>query len=201
MNGGYTETMQKLIERLGELPGIGARSAERIAFHLLRASSEDAVALADTIRDLKTLTRHCSQCFNLTEQDPCEICADPRRDVSVICVVEQPKDLISIESTGSYRGVYHVLMGHLAPLEGIEPGDLTIGQLIARSGDENVKEIILATNPTMEGDGTALHIAQELASCNVSVTRLARGLPTGSQLEYANKSMLADALSGRRELS
>ncbi len=200
MSGGYTEAMERLIDRLGNLPGIGARSAERIAFHLLKASGEEALALADAIRDVKTRTKHCSVCFNLTESDPCEICSDPKRDQATVCVVEQPKDLINIESTGSYRGVYHVLMGHLAPLEGIEPEDLTISQLRQRVENGTVQEVILATNPTMEGDGTALHVAQVLADAKVNVTRLARGLPTGSQLEYANKSMLADALSGRRPL-
>ena len=196
----YTQTMERLIEQLGRLPGIGARSAERIAFHLLKTKAEDALALADAIRDLKTKTRHCSRCFNLTEQDPCSICADPRRDAKTVCVVEQPKDLLSIESTGMYQGAYHVLMGHLTPLEGIEPEDLTIDPLVKRVDNEGIQEIILATNPTMEGDGTALHIASVLARPGLKITRLARGLPSGSQLEYANKSILADAISGRQKL-
>ncbi|MCG3178212.1 MAG: Recombination protein RecR [Phycisphaerae bacterium] len=192
--------MQRLIERLGTLPGVGARSAERIAFHLLRAEPEEAMALARAISDLKTRTRHCTRCFNLTEQDPCGICTDDRRDQKTICVVEQPKDLISIESTGAYRGVYHVLMGHLSPLEGVEPEDLTIGDLVGRVKREQTAEVILATNPTMEGDGTALHITSLLSGTGVAITRLARGVPSGSQLEYANRSMLADALSGRQKL-
>jgi len=203
MSGGYTQAMARVIEQLGRLPGIGARSAERIAFHLLKAPSPEAMALAEAIGDLKTKTRSCSRCYNLTEQDPCSICSDPRRDQRIICVVEQPKDLISIESTGMYHGVYHVLMGHLAPLEGVEPTDLTIEQLLHRVENEGVREVILATNPTMEGDGTALHIASSLAamgSTDVKVTRLARGLPSGSQLEYANRSMLVDALSGRQKM-
>jgi len=197
---GYTQTMERLIEQLGRMPGIGPRSAERIAFHLLKASTEDALALADAIRDLKSKTRHCSRCFNLTEQDPCPICANPQRDARALCVVEQPKDLLNIESTGVFRGLYHVLMGHLSPLEGIEPDDLTVEQLIRRVENEAVEEIILATNPTMEGDGTALYVTSLLAGKPVKVTRLARGLPSGSQLEYANKSMLADAISGRQKM-
>ncbi len=200
MSGGHTPTMQRLIERLGELPGIGQRSAERIAFHLLDAEPEEALALADAIRDLKTQTRHCTVCWNLTEQDPCAVCADPRRNRRLVCVVEQPKDLVSIESTGTYQGVYHVLMGRLAPLEGVEPDRLTIEPLVRRVQNEQVEEVILATNPTMEGDGTALYIASLLAGLNVKVTRLARGLPSGSQLEYAGKSNLADALAGRQKM-
>ena len=198
---GYTQTMERLIEQLGKLPGIGARSAERIAFHLLKASTEDAMQLADAIRNLKERTRHCSRCFNLTEDDPCSICADQARDKTTVCVVEQPKDLMNIESTGTFRGVYHVLMGHLAPLEGIEPSDLTIDPLLRRIEAEGVREVILATNPTMEGDGTAMHIAALLAgNPQCKVTRLARGIPSGSQLEYANKSMLADAITGRQKM-
>lgn len=198
---GYTQAMERLIEQLGRLPGIGARSAERIAFHLLKAERDEAMALADAIRDLKTRTRHCSRCYNLTEQDPCAICSDASRDQKTICVVEQPKDLLSIESTGMYRGVYHVLMGHLSALEGIEPQDLTVAALVDRVLSEGVAEVILATNPTMEGDGTSLHIAGMLAMMpDVKVTRLARGLPSGSQLEYANRSILSEAISGRQKL-
>ena len=200
MSGGYTAAMERLIEQLARLPGIGARSAERIAFHLLKASGDEATALAGAIEALKTQTRQCSRCHNLTEADPCEICCDPRRDQRTLCVVEQPKDLISIESTGTYRGVYHVLMGQLNPLEGIGPDDLTLGALRERVRNEGTEEVILATNPTMEGDGTALHIASMLAESGVKLTRLARGLPSGSQLEYANKSMLADALQGRQRM-
>lgn len=198
---GYTQAMERLIRELGRLPGIGMRSAERIAFHLLKAETDDALALAEAIRDLKTKTRYCGRCYNLTEEDPCPICADPARDVRTICVVEQPRDLMNIEATGAFRGVYHVLMGHLSGLEGVEPGDLTIDRLIERIDRENIREVILATNPTLEGDGTSLHIASLLAGrSDVQVTRLARGLPSGSQLEYANKGMLADALSGRQKM-
>lgn len=193
--------MERLIAQLGRLPGIGARSAERIAFYLLKAETADALQLADAIRDLKQLTRHCKQCYNLAESELCPICSDASRDSGIVCVVEQPKDLINIESTGTFRGVYHVLMGHLSPLDEIEPSDLTIEQLVRRVENGTVREVILATNPTMEGDGTAMHVAARLAHLpNVQVTRLARGLPSGSQLEYANRSMLADAIAGRQKM-
>jgi recombination protein RecR len=214
-NPHYTESLRHLMEILARLPGVGSRSAERIAFHLLKNSREDALALADAIRAVKDQVRHCSRCFNLTESDPCSICADPSRDHAMICVVEQPKDLLQLESTGIFKGVYHVLLGRLAPLENIHPGDLTIPQLLERlKGGERgkgegespalptIREIILATNPTMEGDGTALHLQKELVTIapHVAITRLARGLPAGAQIEYSNKAILADALSGRTKV-
>src|SRR6185369_16424833 len=182
-NPAYTDSLKRLMQMLARLPGVGTRSAERMAFHLLKNSREDALALADAIRAVKDQIRHCSICFNLTEADPCSICADAARDHSVICVVEQPKDLLQLESTGVFRGVYHVLLGRLAALENIHPADQTIPQLLDRvrphDGSAPVKEIILATNPTMEGDGTALHLQQELSytSPGIQITRLARGLP------------------------
>lgn len=197
---GYSETIERLIEQFGKLPGIGARTAERLAFHILKSSDQQAEALAGAIRDVKTKIRPCRRCFNLTEHDICGICSDPRRDQSIICVVEQPKDLLAIESTGAHRGVYHVLMGHIAPLEGVEPEDLTIDALVARVEADGVKEVILATNPTVAGDGTSLHIASLLAPSGVKITRLARGLPTGGQIEYSNKSILTDALTQRRDV-
>jgi len=196
----YAETIEKLISELGKLPGIGARTAERLAFHILKAPDEEAFSLAESIRDVKTKIRPCRQCFNLTEQELCSICSDPRRDGSVLCVVEQPKDLLAIESTGAFRGVYHVLMGQIAPLEGVEPEDLTINALVERIKGGEVKEVILATNPTVTGDGTSLHIAGLLEPLGVNVTRLARGLPSGGQIEYANKSILTDALTQRRKM-
>ena len=206
-NPHYTESLRRLMDMLARLPGVGSRSAERMAFHLLKNSREDALALADAIRAVKDQVRHCSICFNLTEADPCSICADKSRDHGIICVVEQPKDLLQLESTGIYRGVYHVLLGRIAPLENIDPGDLTIPHLLERlqpsaSGaaqTEAVREIILATNPTMEGDGTALYLQQEInrVAPHVNVTRLARGLPAGAQIEYSNKAILADAINGR----
>jgi recombination protein RecR len=195
---GYGQTIETLIEQLGKLPGIGARTAERLAFHLLKASEDDAMALARAIRDVKTKIRPCSRCFNLAEEELCVICSDPNRDHGLIAVVEQPKDLLSLEATGAYRGVYHVLMGHIAPLDGVEAGDLTIDELLARVQAGGVREVILATNPTVAGDSTALHIHDQLEAMGVSVTRLARGLPTGGQIEYANRSILSDAINERR---
>src|SRR3982750_24043 len=194
-SNGYTQSIQSLMQELARLPGIGMRSAERIAFHLLKQSPDEAMKLADAIRDVKTRIRHCSVCYNLTEQDPCDICGDPRRDQGLVCIVEQPKDLLALESTGLYNGVYHVLLGRISPLEGIEPGDLTIGPLMKRLASGVVREIIMGTNPTMEGDGTALHLQSLIGEFpNVSVTRLARGLPTGSAIEYANRNILAGAI-------
>ena len=196
----YAETIETLIEELGKLPGIGARTAERLAFHILKSDDASAMRLAGAIRDVKTKIRPCGRCFNLAEGELCAICADPRRDQGIICVVEQPKDLLALEATGEYRGVYHVLMGHIAPLEGIEAEDLTIDALVERAGGEEVAEVILATNPTVSGDGTSLYIAERLAAAGVKLTRLARGLPTGGQIEYANKSILTDAINDRREM-
>ena len=197
----YTQSIQRLIDELASLPGIGVRSAERIAFHILKAKPEDAMKLADAIRDVKTRIRHCSVCYNLTESDPCAICTDASRDQGLVCVVEQPKDLLALEATGLYRGVYHVLLGRIAPLDGIEPEDLTIPALVKRVESGKVREIIMGTNPTMEGDGTALYIQEQLARFPaVQVTRLARGLPAGSNIEYANRNILADAISMRQKM-
>ena len=182
---------------LVELPGIGPRSAERIAFHLLRTPADEAMSLADAIRDVKRNLRHCSRCHNLTEDDPCRICRDPGRDQGLIVVVEQPKDVMLLEQTGLIRGVYHVLMGHIAPLEKIGPENLTIDALVERVRSGGVREVLLATNPTMEGDGTALHIHSVLKPFGVTVSRLARGLAVGSQVEYASRAMLEAAISGR----
>jgi recombination protein RecR len=197
----YTQSVQNLMNELARLPGIGMRSAERIAFHLLKQRPEEALKLADAIRDVKTRIRNCSICYNLTEQDPCDICADPSRDQGLVCVVEQPKDLLALESAGLYKGVYHVLLGRISPLEGMEPGDLTIDGLMKRITAGTVREIIMGTNPTMEGDGTALYIQSLVAQHpQVQVTRLARGLPAGSNIEYANRNILADAISGRQKM-
>lgn len=197
LGGIQIESLERLISQLVRLPGIGPRSAERIAFHLLRCDRSEAMALADAVRDVKDRIHHCSVCYNLTEADPCSICRDPRRDQGLIMVVEQPKDVIQLESAGIHLGTYHVLMGHIAPLEGLEPGDLTIEPLLARVRSGQVREVVLATNPTLEGDGTALHIHSLLQATGVTVSRLARGLPVGSQLEYATKAMLESAVLGR----
>jgi len=202
MSSTYTQSIQSLMTELARLPGIGMRSAERIAFHLLKQPPAEAMKLSDAIRDVKTRIRHCSVCFNLTEQDPCSVCTDGSRDQGLVCVVEQPKDLLALESAGLYRGVYHVLLGRIAPLEGIEPGDLTIDPLVQRIASGKVRELIMGTNPTMEGDGTALFVQSLVGQRfpGVQVTRLARGLPAGSSIEYANKNILADAISGRQRM-
>jgi recombination protein RecR len=195
-----TGPLQRLIDELKKLPGVGPRSAERIAFHLLKAEKAEALALADTVRDIKEKIRPCKRCYNLADGELCSICADPRRDQSQIVVVEQPKDLIKLESTGLLTGVYHVLMGHIAPLEGIEPEDLTIAALVERCRSGGVKEVVLATNPNVDGDTTALHITSLLQDTGVKVTRLARGLAPGGHIEYANRAMLEEALRGRRQV-
>src|SRR4051812_44517379 len=198
----YTASIQNLIDQLSSLPGIGARSAERIAFHLLKQRPQEAMQLADAIRDVKTRIKHCSICYNLTESDPCNICSDPSRDQGLVCIVEQPKDLLALEGAGLYKGVYHVLLGAIRPLEDIDAADLTIDALMARLEGGTIRELIMGTNPTVEGDGTALHIQNEVAARfpNVQVTRLARGLPAGSNIEYANRNILADAISGRQRM-
>ena len=189
------------MNELAGLPGIGMRSAERIAFHLLKARPEDALRLADAIRDVKTKIRHCSICYNLTEEDPCAICRDERRDPSVVCIVEQPKDLLALEAAGMFKGLYHVLLGRIAPLEGSRPEDLTLDALMRRLEEGKIRELILGTNPNVDGDTTALHIQNLVAKYpNVQLTRLARGLPAGSSIEYANRNILADAIRGRQKM-
>ncbi len=192
--------MLNLIKELGRLPGIGEKSAGRIAYHILRSPAEEALRLAEAIREVKQKVKPCSVCHNMGETDPCLICADAARDPSVVCVVEEPKDLLALEQTGSYRGVYHVLGGRIAPLEGMDAGKLTTNALLARVKSGKVKEVILALNPNMEGDLTAHHIADRLKGTRVKVTQIARGIPSGSQLEYANQTILVDALKGRREM-
>ncbi len=198
--GGVSSAVDRLVAALGRLPGIGAKSAERLAHHLLKCPPEEALALADAIRDAKDRIRHCTRCFHLTESDHelCSVCRDPRREASLVCVVEQPRDLLALEKAGTYRGVYHVLLGRLAPLQGLGPEQLTIEALADRVRAGGVSEVILATNPNLEGDGTALLVAQALSETGVPVTRLARGLASGGALEFANKEMLADALAGRQ---
>ena len=200
MPGVYTESLSRLMAEFGKLPGIGARTAERLALHLLKTPEAEAIALAQAIQDVKRNTRHCSVCCNVTEQDPCAICADERRDHALLCVVEQPRDLLAIEKTGAFRGVYHVLMGRIAPLEDIHPEDLTIDRLIRRIRASGIKEVILYTNPDLEGDVTAQHLAHVLQPLRVKVSLPARGIPTGSQIEYASETILRDALDGRREI-
>ncbi|MCP4890784.1 MAG: recombination protein RecR [Planctomycetaceae bacterium] len=190
----------ELVEQLGRLPGIGRKSAERLAFHLLRVREEEALALAESIRRVRQDVHYCKTCFNLAESETCSICTDPKRDATRLCVVEQPRDLMSLEQSGVFRGLYHVLLGRIAPLEGMGPDQLTVDPLIERVRTGNFSEIIMATNPTVEGDGTSLYISNLLSDFPVEITRLARGITAGSVLEYANREMIADALTGRQKL-
>jgi recombination protein RecR len=200
----YAPPVQRLVTELSKLPGIGTRTAQRLAFHILRASTEDAVGLAEAIKEVKEKIGLCEVCFNLTDEARCRICQDQRRDHGLICVVEEPSDVIPMERTHEYAGVYHVLGGALSPIDGIDPEDLKIAELFARAapGDqtESVREVILATNPTTTGETTALHIAEELRTRapELTVTRLASGLPVGSDLEYADEVTLGKAFAGRR---
>jgi len=188
-----------MIQQFQTLPGIGKKSAERIAYHILKLPKDKALELADAIRDVKENVKYCKTCYNLSEQELCHICEDPSRDQSLLCVVEQPRDLIALEQTGRYKGLYHVLLGRLSPIDEIGVEDLTIGPLIKRVKQGTFQELIMGTNPTIEGDGTILCITNLLEGFPIRITRLARGITTGSYLEFANKEMLADALSGRQD--
>ncbi len=194
-----TESVTRLIDELAKLPGIGRKSAERLSYYILRVNKPEAMQLADAIRNVKENVRYCQICYNLAEQEQCIICRDPRRDRSLLCVVEQPRDLMALEQAGTFRGLYHVLLGRLAPLEGVGPEQLTVNALVERVRTGDVKEVIMGTNPTLEGDGTALYISNQLAEFPIEITRLARGITTGSVLEFANKEILADALAGRQK--
>lgn len=194
-----SESVSRLIEEFGKLPGIGKKTAERLTYHVLRLHKNEALSLADAIRDVKENVRYCQVCYNLAEQEKCSICRDPRRDGSLLCVVEQPRDLMALEDSGTYKGLYHVLLGRIAPLEGIGPEQLTIDALVDRVRAGEVREVIMATNPTLEGDGTALYISNRLADFPVQITRLARGITSGSVLEFANKEILSDAILGRQK--
>ena len=191
--------VENLVTQLTKLPGIGRRSAQRLAFHILSTPPDDALELSRAIEEVKTRVRFCQECGNLTEEELCDVCADARRDRSVICVVEQPVDVVSVERTGEYRGLYHVLGGALSPLDGVEPGDLRIDGLLTRVAANGVTEVVLATNPTMTGEATAAYLADRLRD-TVRVTRLASGLPVGGDLEYADEVTLGRALSGRRAM-
>lgn len=195
----HAAPIQRLIAELGKLPGIGQRTAQRLAFHILRAGDDEALALADAIREVKQQVGLCEVCFNLAEGPRCRICADERRDRSLICVVEEPQDVIPIERTHEYRGLYHVLGGALSPIDGVDPEDLRIAELVARVEAGDVAEVVLATNPTTTGEATALHLA-ELLRDRVEVTRLASGLPVGADLEHADEVTLGRALAGRQAI-
>lgn len=188
----------RLVNEFASLPGIGRKSAERLANHIVSCSKREALALAEAIKVVKETVRHCSLCYNLTDKELCSVCSDPRRDRTHVCIVEQPRDVTVLEATGVFKGTYHVLGGRVSPLEGITPADLKIDELVERVKRDGVTEIIMATNPTLEGDGTALYISNLFEGQPVQITRLARGIATGSVLEFANKEMLSDALRGRQ---
>jgi recombination protein RecR len=195
----FSPAVENLVSQLTRLPGVGTRTAQRLAFHLLRVPKDEAVALAGAIAEVKERVRFCTECGNLTEEDVCAICSDARRDRAVVCVVEQPADLISLERTHEFRGLYHVLGGALSPIDGVEPEHLRIGELMQRVERNGIEEVVLATNPNMTGEATAAYLA-DLLRGRVRVTRLASGLPVGGDLEYADEVTLGRALAGRREM-
>ncbi|MBE0611530.1 MAG: recombination protein RecR [Dehalococcoidia bacterium] len=194
------EPIQRLVESFHRLPGIGPKSAQRLAYHILRTSEQEASALAQAILDVKQRIRLCSQCMNITESDPCGYCRDERRDRSVVCVVEQPLDVLAIERSGGYRGLYHVLHGVLSPMDGIGPEHIHIRELVVRLQAGEIQEVIMATNPSLEGEATAMYVQRLIGPAGVKVTRLARGLPSGADLEYTDDVTLARALEGRQEI-
>jgi recombination protein RecR len=202
----YAAPVQDLIDELGRLPGVGPKSAQRIAFHLLKLPAEDALRLARSIESAKARVSFCSRCFNVAEGPAggsaveCEICLDSRRDPTIVCVVEEPRDVVAVEKTGEYRGRYHVLQGAINPLEGVGPEQLRVRELLARLSDEGITEVILCTNPNIEGDATAMYLAQLLKPLGRRVTRIASGLPVGGDLEYADELTLGRALEGRRDV-
>jgi recombination protein RecR len=196
----YAGPVQQLIDELGRLPGIGPKSAQRIAFYLLKLPREDAERLARSIQEVKERISFCRRCFNVAEGELCEICADDRRDPAVVCVVEEPRDIVAVEKTQEFRGLYHVLLGAISPIEGIGPEQLRIKELLARLDAEGIKEVILCTNPNIEGEATAMYLARLLKPLGLKVTRIASGLPVGGDLEYADELTLGRALEGRREV-
>ena len=196
----YADAVQQVIDELGRLPGIGPKSAQRLAFHLMKVSVEDTSRLTVAIDEMKAKVRFCDWCFNLAEGDLCAVCTDDRRDASVLCVVEDPRDIVAVERTGEFRGRYHVLGGAISPIEGIGPDQLRVRELLVRLEPEGVEEVILATNPNIEGEATAMYLARLLAPLGMDVTRIASGLPVGGDLEYADELTLGRALEGRRRL-
>jgi recombination protein RecR len=194
-----TETIQKLIDEFSKFPGIGKKTAQRMAFYVLKERKEEAEALAKAILDVKEKVKYCSICFNITEEDPCVVCKDEKRDRSIICVVEEANDVVALEKTEQYNGLFHVLGGVLSPLDGVGPDDLKIKELLLRLKEKEVKEVILATNPNTEGEATAIYIAKLIKPLGIKVTRIARGLPAGGDLEYADQVTLANAIEGRVE--
>ena len=201
MAGAYAAPVQDLIDELGRLPGVGPKSAQRIAFHLLKLSKDDAMRLSRAIGEAKDRVAWCDRCFNLSEGPLCGICADDRRDGTMVCVVEEPKDLVAVEKTGEYRGRYHVLQGAISPIEGVGPDQLRVKELLTRLDPEGITEVILCTNPNIEGEATAMYLGRLLAPLGLKVTRIASGLPVGGDLEYADELTLGRALEGRREVN
>ena len=197
----YAASIQDLIDELGRLPGVGPKSAQRIAFYLLKVPKDDALRLARAIAEVKDKVRFCDQCFNVSEDERCSICSDNRRDASVVCVVEEPRDLVAVEKTGEFKGRYHVLQGAISPIEGVGPEQLRIRELLERIGAEGIDEVILCTNPNLEGEATALYLGRLLKPLGLKVTRIASGLPVGGDLEYADELTLGRALEGRREVT
>ena len=196
----YAAPVQELIEQLGRLPGIGPKSAQRIAFHLLKLAKEDALRLATAIAEVKDRISFCRRCFNVSEGEECELCGDDRRDPTIVCVVEEPRDIVAVEKTQEFKGRYHVLQGAISPIEGIGPDQLRVKELLARIDQESIAEVILCTNPNIEGEATAMYLARLLKPLGLSVTRIASGLPVGGDLEYADELTLGRALEGRREV-
>ena len=196
----FAGPVQDLIDELGRLPGVGPKSAQRIAFHLLKVPKEDALRLARAVTEVKERVAMCARCFNVSEGTECGICADPQRETGVLCVVEEPRDIVAVEKTHEFRGRYHVLRGAISPIEGIGPDQLKVRELLARMGPEEISEVILCTNPNIEGEATAMYLARLLAPLGVRVTRIASGLPVGGDLEYADELTLGRALEGRREM-
>ena len=196
----YAKPLSRLISELSKLPGIGSKSAQRLAFHILSLRNEEALAIADAITDAKLKMKYCSVCANLTDTDPCMICADPERDKGIICVVESPKDVSAFERVREFRGLYHVLHGAISPMDGIGPEDINLKQLIIRLQQNDVREVIMATNPNIEGEATAMYAARLIKPAGIKVTRIAHGVPVGGELEYADEVTLSKAMEGRREL-
>lgn len=192
--------LENLINELGKLPGIGPKSAQRLAYHILKSSKEDVSNFAKAMAEVKEKVRYCSKCFNITESDPCNVCSSTKRNKNIICIVEEPLDIMSLEKTGSFRGVYHVLMGSISPLDGIGPEDLKIKELLRRIEPEKITEVIIATNPDVEGEATALFLSKILKPLGVKVYRLALGIPMGASIEYTDEVTLARALEGKKEL-
>lgn len=196
----YVQPIARLVEELAKLPGIGPKTAQRLAFHLLYSPAEDVRSLAQAMVEAREKVRHCSICCNLTDEDPCRLCAGTVRDRAVVCVVEEPRDVVAMERTREYRGLYHVLQGAISPMDGVGPDDLRVKELLARFADGHIREVILATDPNLEGEATAMYLGRLLKPLGLKVTRLARGLPVGGDLEYADEVTLSKALEGRREV-